>query len=522
MGFYEAMEKTVNGNNNVSVTENGAIGYRSTGKSLLDLNFSVSSLRNMDPERITSQFSQAWEEDRELALRWLFFLRDVREGLGERRSFRIILHWLGENYPTIVSKLLTIETDDGYVIPFYGRWDDIFELMNMFPTYIINVVKQQIDLDLLNATNNRPVSLLAKWMPSNNTSSRETVSLANRLATGMRLTPRSYRKILSRLRKYIDVVEVKMSGGEWDKINYESVPSKANLLYNQAFYKHDPERRTEFLAKLSTGEAKINASTSYPYEIYHRMRSAGSSNEIATLEAMWKSILEGVTIEQNVIVVCDGSGSMKQAISTSTRATAYDVANSLALYFSETLRGEFHGKFITFSENPQLVDVGCYETLSEKMQETYRHREVANTNIEAVFDLVLQTAVENNLSAGDMPDSILIISDMEFDRCSEDNYGNRLMRDTGRSKTLFERIAKRFAEKGYKLPRLIFWNVCSRTMTIPVKENELGVALVSGFSINNINMILSGEMDPYLCLVHELKKERYDHVIDVVAEELNM
>ena len=521
MGFYEAMEKTVNGNNNISVTENGAIGYRSTGRSLLDLNFSTSSLRNMDPERITSQFSQAWEEDRELALRWLFFLRDVREGLGERRSFRIILHWLGENYPILTCKLLVNKTDEGYVIPFYGRWDDIFELMDMFPTHIINVVKKQINSDLFNAGNNKPVSLLAKWMPSNNATSKATLKLADRLANGMRLSPRNYRKMLSKLRKYIDVVEVKMSGGEWDKINYESVPSKANLLYNQTFYRHDPERRREFLDKLSTGEAKINASTSYPYEIYHRMRDA-DDDEVATLEAMWKSILEGVTIEQNFIVVCDGSGSMEKPISTSTNATAYDVANSLALYFSETLRGEFHGKFITFSESPKFVDVGCYETLSEKMRETYRHREVANTNIEAVFDLVLQTAVENNLSAGDMPDSILIISDMEFDRCSEDNYGSYLMRDVGRSKTLFERIAKRFAEKGYKLPRLIFWNVCSRTMTIPVKENELGVALVSGFSVNNINMILSGEMDPYLCLVHELKKERYDRVIDVVGEELNM
>lgn len=251
--------------------------------------------------------------------------------------------------------------------------------------------------------------------------------------------------------------------------------------------------------------------------IYHD----SSESEMATLEAMWKSILDGVAINKRIIVVADGSGSMETRISDSTEATAYDVANSLALYFANTLAGEFHGKFITFSEHPQLVDVGCYDTLCEQMQETFRHHEVANTNIEAVFNLIFQTSVENNLSADELPDSILIISDMEFDCCAEDNNGRQMMNYVGRSKTLFDHIADKYAHYGYKLPRLVFWNVCSRTMTIPVKENELGVALVSGFSVNNINMVLSGDMDPYLCLVHTLMDKRYDPVVEVVGCEIN-
>lgn len=529
MGFYENMEKTMERENNLSVTENGAIGYRSTGRALLDLNFSVSSMRNMTEEEIVESFRKAWEEDRELALRWLFFLRDVRNGMGERRSFRIIMHWLGEKYPKIATTLLINRgAGNEYLIPFYGRWDDIFELFDLFPNIVINIVSNQIDEDLAHLSRNEGVSLLAKWMPSNNTSSREKVELANRLAIGMRLTPRMYRKNMVALRKHIDVVETKMSGGYWDEINYESVPSKANLRYKAAFAKHDPERRQAFLEKLATGEAKINASTSYPYEIFHSMKEiircqswTREHPEVMTLEGMWKSILEGLEIDENIIVVADGSGSMEQTISKQTEASAYDVAQALAIFFATVIRGQFHGKYITFSENPRLVDVGKYDNLVDQMQETFRHREVANTNIMAVFRLILRTAVDNHMTQEDMPGSILIISDMEFDGCATNDYDEPLMNNLSGSTTLFDEIRTEYEHQGYKLPRLVFWTINSRTKTIPVKENELGVALLSGYSINNVNMILSGDTDPYLCLVNELKDKRYDPVIEAVGDVLN-
>lgn len=350
------------------------------------------------------------------------------------------------------------------------------------------------------------ISLLAKWAKSENSSSSETKRQAKIIREGLGMTSRNYRKMLSQMRKYIDVVERKMSAKEWSAINYETVPSRANLIYNNAFLRNDEERRREYLGKLEKGEVKINAGTLYPHDIVHKYgRSYGVD---ATLEGLWKALPDTVKGCGNTIVVADGSGSMTCNVGGNTGVTALDVANALAIYFAERSSGEFKDKYITFSHRPQLVDFSNAKTLRDKLRIALSHSEIADTNIEATFDLILRTAVNNKMSQEDMPKNILIISDMEFNSAC---YGRP-------NETLFTTIAGKYAAHGYKLPRLVFWNVNSRTGTIPVKENDLGVALVSGFSVNIVNMVMSNKLDPYECLLDMLNTERYQPIEDAVKD----
>lgn len=356
------------------------------------------------------------------------------------------------------------------------------------------------------------ISLLAKWLPSENASSNKTKQYAKIIRQGLGMTSRDYRKMLSKMRKYIDVVECKMSAKQWNEINYEAVPSRANLIYNGAFLRNDEERRREYLSKLEKGEVKINAGTLYPHDIVHKYESNGWGRSLksydATLEGLWKALPDTVKGAENTIVVADGSGSMTCNVGNNTNVTALDVANALAIYFAERSSGEFKDKYITFSHRPQLVDFSNAKSLRDKLQIALSHCEVADTNIEATFDLILRTAINNNMSQEDMPKNILIISDMEFN--------NAVYRRP--DEILFATIANKYAEHGYKLPRLVFWNVNSRTGTIPVKENELGVALVSGFSVNIVNMVMSNKLDPYECLLDVLNTERYQPIEDAVKD----
>lgn len=505
MSFITAIQDTLNDKYNISISENGAIGYRSSGKELLDLNFAVASLRGASEEEIIDKFTKAFFEDKILAMKWLFFARDVRGGLGERRLFRVILKSLIENNPEMVIPVINL-------IPEYGRYDDLWCLLDNQESakVVYNIVDEQLIEDLHNMKGNKPISLLAKWLPSPNASSEKTKKYAKQIYKTLGLTEREYRQILSRLRKYLDVVETKMSAKNWSEIRYEAVPSKANLIYSNAFLKNDEERRKEYLEKLKKGETKINASTLYPHDIVHKYSGGYCrlDNKDATIEALWKVLPDTVQGCGNTIVVADGSYSMTDNIGGNTTVTALDVANALAIYFAEHSSGEFKDKYITFSERPQLVDFSKADSLHDKLQIALTYDECANTNIEKVFDLILTTAIKHNMRQEDMPKNVLIISDMEFDSCATSGDSD-IWRRNRPNQRLFEIIAQRYADAGYQLPRLVFWNVNSRTGTIPVKENELGVALVSGFSVNIVKMVMSNKLDPYECLLETLNSERY-------------
>ena len=505
MGFMSAIANELN--NETKLTENGAVGYRTTGKKLLDLNFAVASLRRASENEIINKFMDAYWEDPIVAIKWLFYARDCREGLGERKLFRTVLKHLAAEKPEITKKVIEFASE-------YGRWDDIWCLLETdLVDDVMTLVQKQLKEDFDNMTANKSISLLAKWMPSINASSEITKNYASIMCKKLGDTPRNYRKFLSRMRKYLDIVECKMSTKEWGAIDYEAVPSRANLIYNNAFLRNDEERRRAYLGALEKGEAKINAGTLFPHDIVHKYMAGhgywGNSlkSHDATLEGLWKALPNTVKGAENTIVVADGSGSMTCNVGGGTGVTALEVANALAIYFAERASGEFKNKYITFSNRPQLVDFGYAKSLHDKIDIALRHNEVADTNIEATFDLILKTAVNGRMAQEDMPKNVLIISDMEF---------NSAVGYRAPNATLFATIAKKYAMYGYKLPRLIFWNVNSRTGTIPVKENDLGVALVSGFSVNIVNMVMSNKLDPYECLLDVLNVERYQVIEDAI------
>lgn len=472
---------------NTSVTENGAIGYATTGHKLLDLNFATSSLRYCYDEEIQKKFIEALKEDPELTLKWLFFARDIKEGMGERRLFRVCLPVVADAFQDHAKELV-------YLVSGYGRFDDLFCLQNNeiwlnIQRELLMILKK--DLEKMQAK--QPVSLLAKWMPSENASSAKTRALAKDFIKYF-FSPREYRKILSALRNYIDVTESKMSNNKWNEINYNKVPSKAATNYRNAFIRHDEERYNKYIFDVQTGKSKINASTLMPYEIWHKIKEYDE-----TLEALWNNLDTSFKLEKNILVVVDGSFSMNDYIDPKSKVQAIDVSRSLGVFCAEKLPEHFKNKFITFSAVPELVDLNNCSNLFEKKYEMSHHYDMTNTDIKAVFDLILNTALTHNLSQKDLPDMILIISDMEFD--------NALMNKP--DKKLFCFIKDKFYQHGYEMPRLVFWNVNSHTNTIPVKENELGVTLVSGFSPNILKMVMSNKLDPWENLLEVLNSDRY-------------
>lgn len=494
--------------NTKQLTENGAVGYMTTGKELLDLNFKTSSLRNKSEDEIFKLFLKAFHEDKLLAIKWLFFMRDAREGMGERRSFRIILNGLGHQHPIIAKELISL-------VPEYGRWDDLYSLMDGDLTeHVVDFIYQQLDEDCGNYLNKKPISLLAKWLPKESTKKYKKVY--NILVKKLGMTPKEYRRIISDLRKYLDVVEVKMSANEWNKVNYNTIPSKANLLYKDAFLRHDKERRNEYLNDLKNGNnnAKINAKVLMPHEIVHRYMDKYEWGDIddfdESLEQLWKALPNYVNSEGFSMFVRDGSYSMTTKIGN-TNITCLDISTALAIYFSEHCKGEYKDNFITFSNRPKVIDLSNCSSLREKIEKCHAEDDCSNTDIYKVFKLILDTAVNNKYTQEQLPKNIVVVSDMEFDNATT----------TSDYQTLFETIQAEYPLHGYDLPRLVFWNVCSRTGAIPLKTNKNGVCLVSGFNPTIMDMVLSGELDPYKCLVNKLNSSRYDAVEKAVKNLLN-
>lgn len=473
------------------ITENGAAMYATSGKALLDMNFKVSSYRRCTEEEIIQDFEKVYAENPFLALKWVFYVGDIRCGLGERRLFRILIKHIIPTHKNLVP-----------FVAEYNRFDSLFELFGTdAEKEMVEYIHKQLDKDSISMAKGEPCSLLAKWMPSIHTSSKKNSNLAKKFCKSLGLSERAYRQKLSALRHHINIVERKMCDGEWQDIDYSTVPSKANLTYREAFAKHDFHRRHLFLQKLTNGEGKINASTAFPHEICYRYGSFDllSTDIDPTFEAMWKALpntLQG----KPMIVVRDGSSSMLTRV-TKDSAAAIDVATALAIYCSERTSTPFKDKFITFSKTPRFVDMSQTTSLHEKLNLAYNETECSNTNVEAVFDLLLDVAHQNNVKQEDIP-TILVISDMEFDSCAQSNEGSC-------NSALFATISKKWQEAGYIMPHLAFWNLCSRTHGIPLQENESGVSLISGFSPNAMNMVLNGKLNPYEAMANILNSERY-------------
>jgi len=502
MNFMERLHSTLT--DRIKVTENGAVGFETSKNALVDLNFAVASLRNASEDEIIRKFIFAFNQNRVLAVKWLFYLRDVRGGLGERQTFRNIIRYLATSQTEMVEGLVEIMAE-------YGRFDDLLVLLDTpVEAQVIRHITLQLKSDVENMENHQNVSLCAKWMPGNNTSSEESRKMAAKLQKAMNLTAKQYRKMLAALRAYLQVTEVYMSDNRWEEIDYSAVSSKANILYRRAFLKHDEERRTAFLEKVEKGEVLMHADVLMPHDIVTRYTSREGWRITvdavdASLEALWKNLPNALQGAENVLCVVDGSGSMLCPVGGTT--TALHVSNALGIYFAERLQGAYHNKYITFSQSPKYVDLSACRTLREKLELAFAHNDCTNTNIEATFDLILETAIRNRLKQSELPQTVLIISDMEFDQATYGCITN----------ALFTTISAKFARYGYKLPRLVFWNVNSRTNVIPLRENALGVGLVSGFSVNICQMVLSNELSPYKALVEVLNGPRYAEIEKYVS-----
>lgn len=515
------LKATLKREKNYQMTENGAVGYKSTGSALTDLNFRVTSMRNGITADDMYLFCEAMNEDLEYAIKWLFFARDVRGGMGERDVFQRFYMQYAELYPNEAKATLKLVAE-------FGRWKDVIDIINIDQDNNLDGLELVMDMfytDIQNRMAGRPISLLAKWMPSINASGKARQQ-AKRFAKYFGFSYEAYRKVLSKLRAYLDVTEVKTCANRWDEIDYNKVSSNANKRYMNAFKKHDGERYMEHCTKaldtVSNPSVKMHASALFPYEVWDKyVKHLGipisgfgydyemySGSADVSIEALWKNLADMGDCG-NTMVVVDGSGSM-----TCPRGNQgvrpISIARSLGVYFAERCQGEFNNILMEFSSNPKLIDLNGCNTLRDKVVEMHKYDDCSNTDIEKVFMLILQTAINAEMKQSDLPDRILIVSDMEFDTATNQTkcmYG---------MKALFKELADRFAKYGYKLPKLVFWNVNSRTNTIPMTENEMGVVLVSGFSPNIMSMVMSDQTDPWLALKEKLDSNRYDCVSDTL------
>ena len=475
-------------------TENGAVTNESTGDFCLDLFATVGAIRRESDSEIESRFVRAYTENKDIATKILFFARDVRGGLGERRVFRVILKWLAINEEDTVKKNLKYIAE-------YGRYDDLLVLTGTpCEKEMLDVIKAQFDADMKAMEDKKEVSLLAKWLPSVNTSNKETVLMAKKIAKSFGMNDAAYRKATVALRAHIKIIENNLREKDYS-FDYEKQPSKAMFKYRKAFIRNDGERYNAFIEKVEKGEAKLNASTLAPYELVEPFIEGWSMRKLtkqeqASINATWDS-LPDYGSDENAIAVIDTSGSMY----CSGKPVAASVALSLGIYFAEHNRGCFKNHFIEFSARPQLIEIKG-ETFADKLRYLASFNEVANTNIEAVFDLILNAAVKNKVPQSELPSKLYLISDMEFDMAVDNAKA-----------TNFENAKAKFERAGYKLPDIVFWNVASRNKQQPVTKNDNGVVLVSGCTPRLFSMVASGEMNPLVFMMEVVESERYAKIV---------
>ena len=502
---------------NLTYTENGALTHKTTKSNLLDMFAMGAAMRQRSDSDVILMFRKAFDENPVYALKCLFYIRDVRGGQGERRFFRVCMKDLA-SYNIEAARRNLIH------VPEFGRWDDLYCFIGTdLEADALAIIRHQLALDVQCKT----PSLLAKWMPSENTSSSKTVRNARITRKFLNMTPREYRKTLSELRKRINVLERLMSEGRWDEIEFDKIPSKAGMKYKNAFARHDIERMkmnkevTSYADFAKDTTTKVNAKTLYPYECvaeamklmgcygyYGRSVSPEDTNRLMT-NKYWDNLEDYFNKATfNGMAVVDTSGSM----CGSQASAPINVAISLGMYCAEKANGPFANHFITFSSRPELIEVEGID-FCDKVRRMSTADWGMNTNVEAAFDLMLNTAIKNKCSQDEIPQNLIIISDMEFDSCatcgapSDGRWGSG--RYVGSSKdTLFETIEKRWNAAGYEMPHLIFWNVNARQNNIPMLGNGR-ISFVSGFSPSIFETIMSGKTG-YDLMMEKLNTARYE------------
>lgn len=489
---------------NYNRTANGALAHKSTRSMVYDMFALGGAFRNRTVEDAILLFKNAFEENETLALKCLFYLRDCRGGQGERRFFRICFKWLAKNHPEAARRNLNNLSE-------YGRWDDLLYTTQGTPlfTEALAIVKAQLILDIECKT----PSLLAKWLPSENASSKETKKMAREVRRYLGMTHRQYRKTLSLLRARINVLERLMSANRWDEIEFDKIPSKAGLIYKNAFARRDLiAKKYETFAK--SAETKVNAKTLFPYEVVAKaverdsVYGYGFKNlsdvDKAMIEKYWDNLpdyLNGNPCKMMCIV--DTSGSM-----TGRNADApINVAIALGMYCAERIGGPFKDHYISFASRPQFIKIEGVDFV-DKVRRIYRTNLCDDTNIEAAFDLVLETAKRSNPE--DIPETLVIISDMQINSATCGwRRGDMRQWTEASAATDMERIKQKWARAGLKCPKLVYWNVNASKNTI--LDSGTDVTFVSGCSPVIFEQVLTG-VTGYDLMLKKLMSARYEAV----------
>lgn len=487
---------------NKKLTENGALAYSSTLNKVLDLFAFGAAYRNRSDENMIALFECALDENKELAMKCLFWIRDVRGGAGERRFFRVCMKWLAETYPDWAREVMIH-------IPDFGRFDDLY--------YFVDTPLQQEALTIISNQLYADVdvtfpSLCAKWAKSCNASSEETRHLGRLTANAMNLTYHQYQKVLAKIRNRLNVIERLMSDGRWDEIEFEKISSNAGLRYSHCFSTREElkERYAEFMAK---PESKVNAATLYPYDCARKAakvcHSAMNDPERVAVNKYWENLPDyiGDNDASGFMCVCDTSGSMTWG---SSEPKPIDVATSLAMYFAERAKGPFRNHYISFASRPQLIKIVGRDFV-EKVQRIRETNLCDNTNLEAVFNLLLSIA-KRGIPAEDFVKKLFIISDMEIDQATNEIRYCGPLYDRGPEsynsfKSLMERIRDNWERQtDIPFPQLYYWNVNAKNNTVL----DLGgdVSYISGASPTILKQVLSGKTGWELCL-ETLLSDRY-------------
>lgn len=508
------MNKLLNGMKNEAnktVTWNGSPAFKSTKSAVLDLFALGPNARAMDATRLNDMIRDAMYENEELAIRAIFYAADVRGGQGSRDVMRAAIKFLVERYPAQARELIAL-------IPEYTRWDMVYEFVG---TPLERDAFAVLKAEVKDAIKNKRNSLVFKWLKSVNTSSEESNKLGRMTAKAFGMNERDYRKMLSQYRAELGVVEVEMSADQWNEIDFSKLPSRAGFLYKEAFKRHTPEKYDSFVHAVvasamdeTAPKVKMNMDVVYPHEIVSKYRQSGSTGgrgwgggegmQITktdmALEAMWKSLPNYMENKPfNCLVMADISGSMFSPLDRKTNTQCIDMSVALAIYMAEHTQGAFRNHYITFTNSPRLVELNDKMTLREKINLVYRTDVGYDTNIDAAFKMILDTAKRNRLSQVDMPDSILLVSDMQFN-CGSIPQPN------------FKTWKQAFEAAGYKLPQIVFWQVTAPE-NVPVTADELGAALVGGASATSIRFVLTQELiTPYEAMLRVITRERYDAV----------
>jgi len=449
-----------------TVTTNGMVAVTTTGSSLVDLFFNIGAARN-NP-KIGASFARVYGEDKTLAARTLFWARDVRGGAGERQTFRNIMLQLEKTDPVNLRKLLPF-------VPEYGRWDDLL----IFQTpEIKEAAYSRCALGIRSGD-----GLCAKWMPRKGLQAAELRRVLN-------MSPKQYRKTLVGMS---NTVEQKMCAQEWNDIEFGKLPSIASKQYMKAFLKHTPEQYAAYKNALVKGDAKINASAIFPHDVIVGM----NRGDVIVGKAQWEALPNYLGEGDNFILpMVDVSGSMNCSAGDSN-ATCMDVAVALGLYLADKQKGKFAGMFLTFSESPELqVLTG---DIAQKMKQMQRSKWGMNTDLNKAFEKVLSVAINNGVPQSEMPKYLLILSDMQFDRCT--NFSAKGM------------IEAKYRAAGYEMPQIVFWNLNGAYGNQPVTVNDKGVALVSGFSPAIMKSILAADtLAPMDIVLATINSERYANI----------